>query len=87
MVPTDMSVLPDQWVPSADQAEGFTREELGAAGGSAEPPYSGGYVTHCGWNSVLEAASAGVPIIGRPSYAEHKQIKLLMVQEMKIVLL
>ncbi|XP_010478469.1 PREDICTED: UDP-glycosyltransferase 78D1-like [Camelina sativa] len=29
-------------------------------------------VTHCGWNSVLESVSAGVPIIGRPILADNR---------------
>ncbi|CAL9216812.1 unnamed protein product [Arabidopsis halleri] len=29
-------------------------------------------VTHCGWNSVLESVSAGVPMIGRPILADNR---------------
>ncbi|KAD4585954.1 hypothetical protein E3N88_23555 [Mikania micrantha] len=32
----------------------------------------GGFVTHCGWNSVLEAVSFGVPMVGWPLYAEQR---------------
>ncbi|KAG5533193.1 hypothetical protein RHGRI_027417 [Rhododendron griersonianum] len=31
----------------------------------------GVFVTHCGWNSVLESIAAGVPIIGRPLFGDH----------------
>ncbi|XP_012065721.2 UDP-glycosyltransferase 88A1 [Jatropha curcas] len=46
----------------------------------------GGFVTHCGWNSVLEAVCAGVPMVAWPLYAEQKINKVLLVEEMKIAL-
>ncbi|PKI63489.1 UDP-glycosyltransferase 88A1-like [Punica granatum] len=47
----------------------------------------GGFVTHCGWNSTLEAVCAGVPMIAWPLYAEQRQNRLLMVsEEMRIAL-
>ncbi|KAK2420504.1 UDP-glycosyltransferase [Trifolium repens] len=46
----------------------------------------GGFVTHCGWNSVLEAVCEGVPMIAWPMYAEQKLNRLIMVEEMKVAL-
>ncbi|PWA82384.1 UDP-glycosyltransferase 88F3 [Artemisia annua] len=46
----------------------------------------GGFVTHCGWNSVLEATRAGVPMLAWPLYAEQKLNKIVMVKEMKVAL-
>ncbi|XP_039069582.1 UDP-glycosyltransferase 88A1-like [Hibiscus syriacus] len=46
----------------------------------------GGFVTHCGWNSVLEAVCAGVPMLAWPLYAEQRYNRVLMVEEMKIAL-
>jgi hydroquinone glucosyltransferase len=46
----------------------------------------GGFVTHCGWNSVLEAVCVGVPMIACPLYAEQKMNRLIMVEEMKVAL-
>ncbi|KAL5718354.1 hypothetical protein ACHQM5_011264 [Ranunculus cassubicifolius] len=44
----------------------------------------GGFVTHCGWNSVLEAVCAGVPMVAWPLYAEQRLNRVFLVEEMKI---
>jgi hypothetical protein len=44
----------------------------------------GGFVTHCGWNSVLEAVWCGVPMIGWPLYAEQRLNKVVLVEETKV---
>ncbi|KAL3701473.1 hypothetical protein R1sor_019495 [Riccia sorocarpa] len=31
----------------------------------------GGFLSHCGWNSLMETISAGVPIAACPMYAEQ----------------
>ncbi|KAL2540213.1 UDP-glycosyltransferase 88A1 [Abeliophyllum distichum] len=46
----------------------------------------GGFVTHCGWNSVLEAICAGVPMLAWPLYAEQRMNRVFMVEEMKVAL-
>ncbi|KAF7149031.1 hypothetical protein RHSIM_Rhsim03G0194700 [Rhododendron simsii] len=46
----------------------------------------GGFVTHCGWSSILEAVSAGVPMVARPLYAEQRFNRVLLVEEMKVAL-
>lgn len=46
----------------------------------------GGFVTHCGQSSMLEAVSLGVPMIGWPLYAEQKMNRIFMVEEMKVAL-
>ncbi|KAM0887005.1 hypothetical protein ACQ4PT_029331 [Festuca glaucescens] len=57
------------WVP---QAEVVRHEAVGA------------FVTHCGWNSTLEAIMSGLPMICWPLYAEQALNKVFMVEEMKI---
>ncbi|EPS73615.1 hypothetical protein M569_01144 [Genlisea aurea] len=61
--------------------EGFIRatEERGLVVKSWAPQVAilnheavGGFVTHCGWNSILEAISVGVPMVAWPLYAEQK---------------
>ncbi|KAI9112917.1 hypothetical protein K1719_016031 [Acacia pycnantha] len=46
----------------------------------------GGFVTHCGWNSVLEAVVAGVPMVAWPLYAEQRFNRVVMVEDLKIAL-
>ncbi|GLJ11850.1 hypothetical protein SUGI_0178480 [Cryptomeria japonica] len=44
-------------------------------------PAVGAFVSHCGWNSVLEAISFGVPIVAWPLYSEQRMNCLLIVNE------
>ncbi|KAF0917804.1 hypothetical protein E2562_021476 [Oryza meyeriana var. granulata] len=42
----------------------------------------GGFVTHCGWNSVLESIMAGVPMLAWPLYAEQRMNRVFLEKEM-----
>ncbi|KAJ9145943.1 hypothetical protein P3X46_028270 [Hevea brasiliensis] len=46
----------------------------------------GGFVTHCGWNSVLEAVVAGVPMVAWPVYAEQHLNRNVLVEDMKMAI-
>ncbi|KAJ4780664.1 Glycosyltransferase [Rhynchospora pubera] len=46
----------------------------------------GGFVTHCGWNSILEAVTAGVPMICWPLYAEQRLSRRYLVEELNVAL-
>nr|QSB46688.1 glycosyltransferase [Rubia yunnanensis] len=46
----------------------------------------GGFVTHCGWNSVLEAVCAGVPMVAWPLYAEQRLNRVYLVQGLEVAL-
>ena len=47
---------------------------------------TGGFMSHCGWNSVLEAVVAGVPIIAWPLHAEQHMNRNLLVEDMKMAI-
>ncbi|KAK8717749.1 hypothetical protein V6N13_045006 [Hibiscus sabdariffa] len=45
-------------------------------------PATGGFVSHCGWNSTLESIWFGVPMAAWPLYAEQQLNALTMVREL-----
>ncbi|XP_043717067.1 hydroquinone glucosyltransferase-like [Telopea speciosissima] len=47
---------------------------------------TGGFVTHCGWNSTLESVVHGVPLIAWPLYAEQKMNAVMLVEDLKVAL-
>ncbi|CAH2053086.1 unnamed protein product [Thlaspi arvense] len=47
-----------------------------------ESPAIGGFVTHCGWNSILESLWFGVPMAAWPIYAEQQFNAFRMVEEL-----
>lgn len=47
-------------------------------------PAVGGFVSHCGWNSILESVWCGVPIAAWPMYAEQQTNAFQVVKEMEI---
>lgn len=65
----DRGMVVKLWAP---QTEVLNHESIGR------------FVSHCGWNSTLEAISAGVPMICWPLYAEQRLNKVILVEEIKI---
>lgn len=43
---------------------------------------TGAFLSHCGWNSVLESLSCGVPVIGWPMAAEQFYNSKMVVEEL-----
>ncbi|KAF8413298.1 hypothetical protein HHK36_001276 [Tetracentron sinense] len=47
---------------------------------------TGGFLTHCGWNSTLESVVHGVPLITWPLYAEQKMNAVMLTEGLKVAL-
>nr|BCB01552.1 UDP-glucose glucosyltransferase [Rheum palmatum] len=45
---------------------------------------TGGFLTHCGWNSVLESVVHGVPMITWPLYAEQKMNAVMLTEDLRV---
>ncbi|CAN0825214.1 Hydroquinone glucosyltransferase [Linum grandiflorum] len=47
---------------------------------------TGGFMSHCGWNSTLESLVNGVPMIAWPLYAEQKMNAVLLEKDFGVAL-
>jgi coniferyl-alcohol glucosyltransferase len=47
-------------------------------------PSTGGFLSHCGWNSSLESMLSGVPMIAWPMYAEQKMNATMLAEEVGV---
>ncbi|KAK9013210.1 hypothetical protein V6N11_041228 [Hibiscus sabdariffa] len=47
-------------------------------------PATGGFVSHCGWNSTLESIWYGIPMAAWPLYAEQQMNALALVRELRL---
>ncbi|MBA0689256.1 hypothetical protein Goari_006991 [Gossypium aridum] len=46
----------------------------------------GGFLSHCGWNSVLESIVHGVPLVTWPLYAEQRMNSTMLVEDIGVAI-
>ncbi|KAL0426098.1 UNVERIFIED_CONTAM: Hydroquinone glucosyltransferase [Sesamum radiatum] len=47
---------------------------------------TGAFLTHCGWNSILESVVNGVPMIAWPLYAEQRMNAVMLHEDVRVAL-
>lgn len=47
---------------------------------------TGGFLTHCGWSSILESIVYGIPLIAWPLFAEQNTNAAMLVEDVKVAL-
>ncbi|KAG6555734.1 hypothetical protein Mapa_002973 [Marchantia paleacea] len=67
----DRGLVVSSWVP---------QEEV------LQHPSLCGFLSHCGWNSIMEGIQGGVPIVACPMYAEQALNARFIVEESKIAI-
>ncbi|KAL3755270.1 hypothetical protein ACJRO7_002337 [Eucalyptus globulus] len=50
-------------------------------------PATGGFLSHCGWNSCMESISMGVPILAWPMHSDQPRNAILITRVLKIGLI
>ncbi|GAU46265.1 hypothetical protein TSUD_174410 [Trifolium subterraneum] len=46
----------------------------------------GGFLSHCGWNSILESIQVGVPIVAWPLFAEQAMNAVMLSDGLKVAI-
>jgi hypothetical protein len=77
------AVLPEGFLERT-RGRGLVVRSWAPQGEVLQHPATSSFVTHCGWNSVLEGVMAGVPMLCWPLYAEQRMNKVFMTGDMGV---
>ncbi|MCL7045384.1 hypothetical protein MKW94_026054 [Papaver nudicaule] len=83
MTDTDENYLPQGFEERMEE-KGLIIREWAPQVLILDHPAVGGFMTHCGWNSILEGITAGVPMITWPMFAEQFYNEKFVTQVLKI---
>ncbi|XP_068666811.1 hydroquinone glucosyltransferase-like [Aristolochia californica] len=81
------SYLPDGFVSrNLSKGLGFVVASWGPQVRVLSHSATGGFMSHCGWNSTLESLMNGVPIIAWPLYAEQYMNVVMLVEGLRVAI-
>ncbi|XP_047333766.1 hydroquinone glucosyltransferase-like [Impatiens glandulifera] len=80
-----LAFLPDGYLDRVKE-RGFLVPSWAPQAEILEHGSTGGFLTHCGWNSILESVANGVALIAWPLYAEQKMNAVTVTNVLKVAL-
>jgi len=83
---TELSQLLPEGYQSRTQDQGLVVASWAPQISVLSHPSTGGFLSHCGWNSTLESISHGVPMICWPLFAEQRMNRILLANEFKVAI-
>lgn len=82
------SKVEEEWLPSGfedrNQGKGLVIKGWVPQAMILDHRATGGFVTHCGWNSTLEGISSGVPMVTWPVFAEQFMNEKLITEVLRV---
>ncbi|XP_022147323.1 hydroquinone glucosyltransferase-like [Momordica charantia] len=80
-----LSFLPEGFV-ERNRGRGFVVASWAPQAEILSRGSTGGFLSHCGWNSTLESVVNGIPLIAWPLYAEQRMNAVMLTEEIKVAM-
>ncbi|XVF65017.1 hypothetical protein PTKIN_Ptkin09bG0213000 [Pterospermum kingtungense] len=80
----DMSIYLPEGFMSRTQERGLVVPHWASQLEILSHPSCGAFLTHCGWNSIIECITNGLPMIAWPLYAEQRMNATLITEELGV---